>query len=143
MKDTINIAINKIIGQSLHYNGSDYYFERFKEISTGKICIYTHRGILHFEEHEIEGFLASLTEPKSKDFRDKDIVSINTRNLQGYTPSAENIELKATLMEMLTKVKNNPAAIPQAREVCAIANAMVNIQKTELEMLKMIGGKKQ
>lgn len=84
----------------------------------------------------------SLTEPKSKDFRDKELIANNTRNLQGYTPSAENIELKATLMEMLTKVKNSPEAIPQAREICAIANSMVNIQKTEIEMLKMIGGKK-
>lgn len=138
MRNDINIALNKIVGLSKNYKGQDYYFERFKEISTGKICIYTHLTPLHFYETEIEEFLNSLTDPVSKDFRDKALVSQNTRMLQGYSPSAENIEIKAALMETLAKVKTNPVHIPEAKAVCEIVNTMVNVQKTELEMIKII-----
>ncbi len=142
MKDTTNIALNKIVGTSVRYREEDLYIERFKEISTGKICIFTHIRVLHINEDEVEDFLSSLTEPVSKNFRDKAIVASNTKALNGFTPSAENVEMKATLMEMLSKVKANPTAIPQAREACNIVNTMVNLQKTEIEMIKMVQGKK-
>ncbi len=143
MKDSINIALNKIVGLSKNYNGEDYYFERFKEISSGRICIFTHKTPLHFSELEIPEFLESLTDPISKDFKDKALMHQNTKALNGYTPSAENVELKSTLMEMLAKVKGTPAAIPQAKAVCEIANTMINIQKTELEMVRMISRSKE
>jgi len=139
MTDLINHALNKVVGTSKNYEGHDIYIERFKEISTGKICIYTHRSTLHFLESEIEEkFLNQLNEPKSPDFRDKALVNQNTKALAGYTPSAENVELKASLMEMLAKVKGNPVAIPQAKAVCEIAGVMIDLQKNELEMIKMV-----
>ncbi|RUT68664.1 hypothetical protein D0817_20095 [Flavobacterium cupreum] len=141
MKDKINIELNKIIGKSFNYNGEDLYFERFKEISTGKICVFTHKSTLHFYESEIEGFLKNLTDCKVENFREKALVSQNTKALSGYTPSAENVEMKATLMEMLAKVKSNPNAIPQAKATCDIVNTMINIQKTELDMIKMVSDK--
>lgn len=142
MKDSINIALNRIVGLSKNYKGEDYYFERFKEISTGRICVYTHKTPLHFYESEITEFLESLTDPISKDFKEKALMHQNTKALHGYTPSAENIEIKSTLMEMLAKVKSNPVAIPQAKAVCEIANTMVKIQRTELDMVRMIAKSK-
>ncbi|TDO68765.1 hypothetical protein EV143_12027 [Flavobacterium chryseum] len=142
MKDIINIELNKIIGNSFNYKGDDLYFERFKEISTGKICVFTHKSTLHFYESEIEVFLQELTECKVENFRDKALVAENTKALAGYTPSAENVEMKATLMEMLAKVKQNPSAIPQAKSACDIVNTMINIQKTELDMIKFVTHKK-
>ncbi len=138
MKDTINIEINKLLGKSYNYKNEDLYFESFKEITTGKICITTHKKTLTFFESEIPEFLEELKECKSLDFRDKALVSQNTRALAGYTPSAENVEMKATLMEMLSKVKSNPEAIPQAKAACEIVNTIVNVQKTELDMIRMV-----
>lgn len=143
MRDNTIINLNKINGKSVHYKGEDLVIEGFKEISTGKIIIHTHKRVLTFMENEIDDFLDQITEPKQKDFREKDLVHQNTKMLQGFTPSAENVELKASLMEMLSKVKTNPTHIEQAMAVCKIADTMVNIQKTELNMIQMLNGKEK
>lgn len=144
MKDSINRDLNKLVGTSKRYDGKDIYIESFKKLSSGKICVLTHTGTFPFLESEIyEKFIDQLEEVKVPDFKDRAVVSQNTRALAGFTPSAENIELKASLMEMLAKVKGNPNAIPQAKSVCEIAGTMINIQKNEMEMIRMVNKLKE
>lgn len=137
MTDLINTRLQKIVGTSIHYKGKDHFIERYKTISSNKICVFTHLETLTFFESEIEAFLDIITDPKDKDFRTKELVSPISKQLSGYTPSAENVEMKATLMEMMARVKANPVAIPQAREICGIVNTMVKIQKSEIDLIKL------
>ena len=137
MTDFINNRLTKIVGTSVNYKGKDHFIERYKSISTNRICVFTHVETLTFFESEIETFLDSITEPKDKDFRTKELVSPVSKQLAGFVPSAENIEMKASLMEMMARVKADANAIPQAREVCSIVNAMAKIQKYEIEIIKL------
>lgn len=138
MKETTTVRLNTIVGKSFNYKNEDLFFENFKELSSGKICIITHLKTFNFLESEIPMFLDELKEIKNPEFRENAIVSQNTKALAGYTPSAENADMKATLMHLLAKVKVDPAAIPQAKAACEIVNSIVNVQKTELDMIKMI-----
>ncbi len=143
MTDIINTRLQKIVGSSIHYKGKDHFIERYKSISSNKICVFTHIETLTFFESEIELFLDTITDPKDKDFRSKELVSPISKQLAGFTPSAENVEMKATLMEMMARVKTSAAAIPQAREICGIVDAMVKIQKSEIDLIKLTHNKKK
>lgn len=137
MTDIQNNRLSMLVGKTVTYKGKEHFIQRYKSISTGKICVFTHLETLNFFPSEIEAFLENVSEPKEKDFRSMQLVSPVSLALSSYQPSAENVELKASLMEMLAKVKTNPEVIPQAKAVIDIANAVVNIQKTELEMIKL------
>lgn len=138
MKNTTANILDKIIEKSFNYKNEDLFFESYKGLSSGKICIITHLKTFNFLESEIPAFIEELKEINNPDFRENAIVSQNTKALAGYTPSAENVDMKATLMHLLAKVKVDPAAIPQAKAACEIVNSIVNVQKTELDMIKMI-----
>lgn len=137
MTDLINTRLQKIVGTSINYKGKDHFIERYKAISSNKICVFTHLETLTFFESEIENFLDTITDPKDKDFRSKELVSPVSKQLAGFVPSQENVEMKASLMEMMARVKASPEAIPQAREVCAIVGTMVKIQKSEIDLIKL------
>jgi len=137
MTDLINNRLSMIVGKSINYKGKDHFIQRYKSIYTGKICVFTHLETLTFFESEVEAFLDEITDPKDKDFRTKELISPVSKQLQGFVPTAENIEMKATLMEMLAKVKANSNAIPQAQAACQIVNTMVSIQKAEIELIKL------
>lgn len=141
MTDLVNNRLSMLVGKSIHYKGKDHFIERYKNISSGKICVFTHLETLTFLDSEVETFLDEITDPKDKDFRTKELVSPVSKQLQGFAPSAENIEMKATLMEMLSKVKANANAIPQAQAACQIVNTMVTIQKAEIELIKIANSK--
>lgn len=137
MKDSTTINLNKLLGKIYNYDGEIIRIESFKQISSGMIMISTNFKTLSFYESQIPNFIESLEENKALDFRDKALISKNTQALAGFTPSAENVEMKAVLMDMLAKVKISAEAIPQAKATCEIVNTLVNIQKTELEMIRM------
>lgn len=137
MTDIIVNQLSKITGTTVHYKGKDHFIERFKKISTGKIVVYTHIETFNFHDHEIEQFISELSEPKIPVTQNNKLEKQTSKGVIGYSPSAENVEIKATLMEMLAKVKANPENIPTAKAVCSIVKTMVDVQKTELEMIKI------
>lgn len=137
MTDIVNNRLSMLVGKTVTFKGKEHFIERYKSISTGKICVFTHLETLTFLDSEVELFLNEVSDPKDKDFRTTALVSPVSNMLSRYQPSAENVELKASLMEMLAQVKKSPEKIEQAKSVVSIANTMVNIQKTEIEIIKL------
>lgn len=131
------ITLNNLITKTVKYKNESLIIDRFKEISTGRVVVFTHLKTLTFTYEELESFLNEIEETKPID---KQLIASGqtSKMLSGYTPSAENLEIKSSLMEMLHRVKKNPDEIPTARAVCQIADTLVNIQKSELEAIKFI-----
>ena len=58
-------------------------------------------------------------------------------NLAIYEPTASQKKVQDALINMLDKVQNNVEYIPQAKAVCDIANTMVNMEKTQIQLMQL------
>lgn len=149
MTDSQKIAFNKIIGvpRGDVKNNRNVIINKFVP-GEQIVTVHTTAGNLNLEFDEIDGYLDTLTEPFSpaqlQTLEKSQVPAPAERNtdLQGYTPSAANNEMKDILMNMIRGVKDNPALIPQAKAVFDGCHAVVAIQKQEIEMIKMANRKR-
>lgn len=135
-----NIAeLDAIIGKDFNYKGKNITIEKYKRVG-GNVVVFA-PGPLNFFESEIPFFIEMLQPTADKP---NQLATQNARpKTQGplminYEPSAENAEIKLTLMETLRKVKADPSYIPQAKAVTEVVRSLVDIQKNEIQFLNVM-----
>lgn len=134
MDNSIRTQLESLVGKKLHYEKQNIELKNFKEIA-GNICIVTDVRTFQFYPNEIqEKFLDKISEPKEEGTFNPP--SLLEKKSFVELP-AENLTIKTALMEALQNLKSDPNFLSQAKGVCEIANTMINVQKTEIEMVKL------
>lgn len=134
MESSIKARLEALVGTTVHYEKQNVKIEKFKEIA-GNICIVTDVRSFQFYPNEIEeSFLNKILPPKTPGTYTPP--SVLEKKAFVELP-AENISIKTTLMEALDKVKTDPSFLNQAKSICEITNTIVNVQKLEIEMIKL------
>lgn len=140
MTDIQIIAFNKIIGVTRNYEGENLTFTKYKE-AEGVITVFTTKRNFNLLLEEVDDFLEALTDAAS---------TVNLPSTQEAMPmnaipadmAAMNGQIKTALLDALKRVQGEPGFIPQAKSVVDISNAMINLQKNELQAISMMNRKK-
>lgn len=134
MDDFTKNQLDALIGETIHYEKQNITIKRYKEVA-GCICIVTDVRTLQFYPEELqEKFIDKINDEKAKDtFNPPSPVK---KQFLVAVPD-ENVTIKDSLLDALKKVKEDPGYLAQAKSICEITNALVNVQKTEIEMIKL------
>ena len=130
--------VKELIGVRIKYNDNVFIINEFKLIN-GYYVLKTSKGIMNFLEKELLEFYAKK-EIVRDNYLEKQFTNLpmkNNTSIFTYNPTEESKTLKSELMEMLKKVKENKDFIPQAQATCEIARTLVQIQKEEIQMLRL------
>lgn len=131
-----------LLGKTVKYNGVKYKIERFKDNGHTTV-IYTDRRTFNFMDAEFVEFVNALNYVNTKvsTFKPSALPETNTKpetiSLQLYEATDSQKKLTSTLLDMLDKVSTDSAYIAQAKSVCDIANTMVNIEKTQIDLMRL------
>jgi hypothetical protein len=136
MTTEIRNQLDALLGKEFNYKGKIIIIERYKEVGGTNTVVFTPKP-LNFLNSEIPEFLEDLYDPSYK-AKNEAQVFVPKKELVTFEPTAENKVIKATLMETLEKVKNDPTYIPQAKSVCEVVGSLIDIQKNEIQMLGII-----
>lgn len=134
MDNATKIQLDSFIGATVHYEKQNIKIEKYKEVA-GNICVVTNVRTFQFYPEEIQSkFLDKISDAKEEgsfipptEIEKKSFVAL----------PEENITVKNTILEMLDKIKKDPSSIEQAKAIFLGVNTLVNVQKTEIEMIKL------
>ena len=134
MDNATKIQLDSFIGATVHYEKQNIKIEKYKEVA-GNICVVTNVRTFQFYPEEIQSkFLDKISDAKEEgsfipptEIEKKSFVAL----------PEENITVKNTILEMLEKIKKDPSSIDQAKAIFLGVNTLVNVQKTEIEMIKL------
>lgn len=139
MTEDVQSRLEQLVGETKKYQGKEIIIEKFKNVNE-TIVIFTDKQTYTFHSYEIELFFKDLRDPKETAL--PTIPNTSEISINGYQPSAENVKLKGTLMNVLDSLtgKDLPDenTLKKAKAICDIANTMVGIQKTEIQMINAI-----
>ena len=141
MNEDIKTRLEATVGKQFSYKGENIRIDRYKFVNFANTVIFTDRRPMNFLNSEVQDFLDDLCEPVAKEMTPTQ-VALPKNELSVFEPTKENEVVKATLLETLAKVKDDPAYIPQAEAVCGVVSQIVNVQKTEIQMLKILKSKR-
>lgn len=136
MTTTIKTQLDAIVGKTFNYLGKNVTIDSYKEVGAANVVVFMPNP-RNFLISEIPDFLFDLAEPLEKDLTPAQ-VAVPKTELQVFEPTKENATVKATLLEALEKVKTDPSYIAQAQAVCNVVSQIVNVQKTEIQMLQLV-----
>lgn len=136
MTEDLKNKLDAIVGKEFNYQGENIKIERYKYVNNTNVVVFTPRPN-NFLVDEVPGFLEQLYVPTEKPITAKQF-SIPENKMKTFEPTAENATVKATLLETLEKVKKDASYIPQATAVCSVVSQIVNVQKTEIQMLALL-----
>ena len=136
MLDIQRNALNKLIGTTRSFKGENLTFQKFKEVED-VVTVFTTSRNLNLMPEELEEFLQKLADPVSTVPQTMTDGSMPATQLEGYTPSPENAIIKNSLMDALKRVQGDPNYIPQAKSIIEISGALIDIQKTEIQMIQI------
>lgn len=146
MTDLQRNRLYKLVDVPKAYNGRNIVIKKVIP-QDGFVTIKTDGPSMNFEDHEIDSFLDSLSSPLSP----ADLVPAQTENnvpaerkndVQVYSPTAESKELKDLLMATIRGVSDGSVPPDRAKMVFEGSNALVNIQKAELQAIGMLKGRR-
>ncbi len=134
MDNATKIQLDSFIGATVHYEKQNIKIEKYKEVA-GNICVVTNVRTFQFYPEEIQSkFLDKISDAKEEgsfipptEIEKKSFVAL----------PEENTTVKNTILEMLEKIKKDPSSIDQAKAIFLGVNTLVNVQKTEIEMIKL------
>ena len=134
MDNATKIQLDSFIGATVHYEKQNIKIEKYKEVA-GNICVVTNVRTFQFYPEEIQSkFLDKISDAKEEgsfipptEIEKKTFVAL----------PEENTTVKNTILEMLEKIKKDPSSIEQAKAIFFGVNTLVNVQKTEIEMIKL------
>lgn len=134
MDNATKIQLDSFIGATVHYEKQNIKIEKYKEVA-GNICVVTNVRTFQFYPEEIQSkFLDKISDSKEEgsfipptEIEKKTFVAL----------PEENTTVKNTILEMLEKIKKDPSSIEQAKAIFLGVNTLVNVQKTEIEMIKL------
>ena len=136
MKAANKTNLENLENNKYNYRGKSFTVKSFKEVNS-TIVIKTDVRTLTFLESEIPQFLNELTdyiEPKPMIFSKENTLPEIPFN---YQKTATHQKLEESLKTMIDKVMNDKDAIPQATAICNISNSLVNLEKQQLNFLRM------
>lgn len=142
MTEYLKENLDQLIGKTKVYLGKTIKISKYKTVNE-TIVVFTDARTYTFTHMEIDDFFKQLKDVEDKKPKNKSLPqTINTSDIviNGYQPSAENKEIKSSLMEVLKAIKTNPdeQTLKKARAVCDVANTMVNIQKAEIQLINAV-----
>lgn len=140
METILKQKLDDITGKAYSYKGENISISKYKKTDS-TVVIFINNRPRNFLFSEAEVFINSLEPPIDKPITDtlkKPSIPSSKKSLEIYEPTAENKEVKETLLETLKKVKTDPDFIPQAQAICNVVNQIVQVQKTEIQMLNFI-----
>lgn len=116
---------------------------KYNDVST---VLFTDKRTFNLLKHEIKNFLnlievVEAKEPFKANLNDeKNLPSTNTQkiDLSVFEPTETQLKTQNALTDMLDKVlAGDKDAIPQAKAVCDIANTMVNMEKSQIQLMQL------
>lgn len=137
MTTELKQQLDAVVGKEFLYCSRIVEITKWKKVGGTTIVIWIDDRPNNFYHSEAEEFLRAL-QPKPEGVqtsKNKVQVSDHSENLP--VPK-ENQTIKETLLETLQKVKEDKAFIQQAKAVCEVVNQMVNVQKTEIQIIKAL-----
>ena len=134
MDNATKIQLDSFIGATVHYEKQNIKIEKYKEVA-GNICIVTNVRTFQFYPGEIqEKFLDKISDAKEEG----SFISPTEIEKKSFVAlPEENTTVKNTILEMIEKIKKDPSSIDQAKAIFLGVNTLVNVQKTEIEMIKL------
>lgn len=146
-----DITLEKLVNKKVNYKGEKLIIKSFRFVSRNTV-LSTNKRTMVLKEHEVESFLntvniieetkqAKLTINNLKEKKEtpmtenKKIPETNNRtSLAIYEPTESQKKVQDALLTMLDKVQEDSSLIPQAKAVCDIANTLVSIEKTQIQL---------
>lgn len=141
MDPIITKQLDELVGKTIFYQSQNHAIKKWKLVS-GNYCIVTNSRTLQFYPSEIQqSFLDMIDDEQVAHVIEKVQSSPNVpasaKEKEVMSIPEENITIKSALLDALKKIKDNPTFLQQAKGICEIANTMVNIQKTEIDIIKL------
>lgn len=141
--------LDNLIDKNIKYKEKYYLIKKYKTVNS-LLMVITNSTTFNFLPTEIDPFLDELIfhevaditpinwEPTIKE-NTLPVKSNNTKvDLAVFEPTESQKAIQNSLIEMLEKVKDDPKNIPQAKAVVDIANAMVNMEKTQIQFINTV-----
>lgn len=104
----------------------------------GKMSIFTKAN-----EQQIELWLLNFKDPaRADDEPEVNVASVQVQKQESHFPNvfSENRKqmqnLSQILLDDIQKIRENPSYVAQAKQVCNTVNAIVNITKLQIQMIK-------
>ena len=140
MDANISKQLDELVNQTIFFQGQNLKIEKWKLVG-GNYCIVTNARTLQFYPSEIQlNFLDKYEDEQAADIIRKFTPPATSPPLKPHVAiiiPKENETMKETLLDIMKKVKEDPTFLAQAKVICEITNTMVNVQKTELDMIKL------
>ena len=146
MSENLKNKILELKDQYCDISGVEQYVYKIVFSEAGVVTINTDHTTFKFPatEKELDDFLECVTVVKGK--ADKGVI-LNRAVKTDYVPAKRpekaeisknenHLKLETALMDMLDLVKQNKKAIPQAKAICEITTAMVNLEKQQIALYK-------
>lgn len=139
MTDKQTQSLNSLVDTRIKYEGRLYDITNFKETQRN-IVVFSKQRSFVLQHQELDNWLESVKILETKEF---DFPSIKQPeetekvSLQIFEPTQAQKDVQEALLDILKKVKTDPAIIPQAKAVCEIANTMVNMEKTQIQLINL------
>ena len=141
MQQNTIFKLEQLIGKSKLYKNTQLIIKSFKNVGT-TIVVKTSVRTFNFLPSEIEDFLNNLKDiPETKNTQLPITNNSNEIVINGYQPTVESIELKKSLMNVLSEInkgKITESKLKKAKSICDVANTIVNIQKAEIALINAV-----
>ncbi|MBU2923031.1 hypothetical protein KO504_16905 [Winogradskyella psychrotolerans] len=132
------IQLEALVNNTYNYKGKTLNIKSFKQVS-GTYVILTSGQTLTCYPSELESLIKQLVlvesyqavAPPSQTGKVPEVPVQFT-----YQKSNTHIKLENALSTVLDEVQKEEKAIPKAKALCEIANAMINVEKQQLAFLK-------
>lgn len=133
------------LGQFEPSNNREFKATDVKYTTTSSV-LFTDKRTFNFLKSEIRNFLNLIEiieakEPFKANLNDNEsLPSTNNKkiNLSVFEPTETQLKTQKALTDMLDKVlAGDKDAIPQAKAVCDIANTMVNMEKSQIQLMQL------
>jgi|SRR5690554_1768341 len=142
MIEDLKEKLDNIVSKTFNYKGKDVEITKYKFVNGTNAVVFMNGRPVNFLLSEIPEFLNELHHPLGKETTPSQVV-LPKNELLVFEPTKENQVIKQTLLETLTKLKEDKEYIPQAQAICEVVNQVVNVQKTEIQMLNILTKKQQ
>lgn len=131
--------LEALIGNTYIYKNKTITIKSYKDIN-GTIAILTDKQTITKYNTEIKKFVSELKYIKSNVLeKPTSHLPVKKQNISvsySFQKSEIHTKLENAISDMIDKVQGNKEAIPQAKALCDLANATVNIEKQQLNFLK-------
>lgn len=145
MLEKLKSELDALIGKTVSYENKNVKIDRYKVVSGTNVIVYLDGRPKNFYIEEVEKFLKELKDPgtlEKKPFMPTLQQSLDENPTTAVinepdTATTQSKTIKDSLIEMMELVKKDAVNIPQAKAMLDIANAIVNVQKTELQAIEL------